>query len=149
MRCFLAALACWMLIALSSSGGPLSESASQTQAEKKTEQDKGKAVVIGYSYQSDSKMKTVRVAKPLPGGQATFELVVGDKTFPLEAGKPFYFTNQFPDGVDFFIIRGINPSEKLDPKDVRAFPTGISWMDVKPHEITMTPITKPSSAKGK
>src|SRR5271170_662527 len=85
-------------------------------------------VVIGYDFKSPDRMKTVRVAKPLPGGQNTFELFVENQTFKIEAGKPFWFTNQFPEGVDAFIIRGINPSEQLDPNNNLAFPTGISWM---------------------
>lgn len=112
-----------------------------TDFELVTEGGIGKGVVIGYSFKSDAKMKTVRPAKPLRGGQAKFELVVGGKTFPLEAGKTFWFPNEgFKDGVDAFIIRGINPSEKLDPEDNMAFPTGISWMQAGAHEITMAPI---------
>jgi hypothetical protein len=104
-----------------------------------------KSAVIGFDYKSDSKMKTVRVVKALPGGQSKFELFVGGKTFPLEAGKPFFFTTEFPEGVDKFTIRGINESEKLDPTNPLAFPTGISWMDQKSHEITVTPIVKKQS----
>src|SRR5258708_2887184 len=78
-------------------------------------------VVIGYIYTSPNKMKTVNIPKPLKGGQSTFELVVGNRTFPLEAGKRFFFITEFPEGVDSFTIRGINPSEKLDPANPNAF----------------------------
>jgi hypothetical protein len=82
----------------------------------------------GYTYTSDVKMKAVLVPKPLKGGQSKFELDAGGKTFPLEAGKRFFFKAEFPDGVDTFTIRGINESEQLDPKNMEAFPVGINFM---------------------
>jgi hypothetical protein len=103
-------------------------------------------VVVGYEYISDAKMKTIRVAKPLPKGQNKFDLVVENQTFKLEAGKPFWFNNQFPAGVDRFVIKGINTAEELDPKNNLAFPVGISWMEGnQQHKLTINPITKKPS----
>jgi hypothetical protein len=97
-------------------------------------------IVEGYTFKSTDRMKSVRVVKPLPKGQHKFDLVVQNQKFTLEAGKPFWFHDQFPGGVDTFVIKGISPSELLDPDNKLAFPTGISWMDQKSHEIEMVPI---------
>ena len=101
-----------------------------------------RAIDVGYNYTSDYKMKTVMLDKPLPGGQSMFELVVGGRKFPLQSGKRFWFTSEFPAGVDAFTIRGINASEQLDLKtNPRAFPTAISWVEqgVIP-KVVMQPI---------
>src|SRR5262249_22653905 len=83
----------------------------------------------GYDYSSSINFKSVLVPKPLPGGQKNFELVVGDKTFPLEAGKRFWFTEQgYPTGVPAFTIRGIDLSEQLDATNMAAFMTGITFI---------------------
>jgi hypothetical protein len=103
--------------------------------------------VTGYTISATTKMKTIRVQKPLPGGQSTFELVVGERTFPLQAGKPFFFTGEYSDGVGAFMIRGINVSERLDPKNDRAFPVGISFMQqgITGDQVKMVPIVKKPS----
>jgi hypothetical protein len=103
-------------------------------------------IAIGYNYTSTAKMKTVMIPKPLPGGQSKFDLVVGDKTYTVEAGKRFFFRIDSPDGVDAFTIRGINPSEGLDANNMGAFPTGISFMQegVTP-DVKMFPIVKKPS----
>jgi uncharacterized protein (TIGR03066 family) len=121
-----------------------------TDTELVTEAGKGNGVVVGYEYRSDAKMKSVRPAKALPGGQSTFDLVVENQTFKLEAGKPFWINKEFPDGVAAFTIRGINPSEKLDPTDRLAFPTGISWMDgLGQHKLEMNPLVRRSQTEYK
>jgi prepilin-type N-terminal cleavage/methylation domain-containing protein len=98
-------------------------------------------IAIGYEYKSPDRMKTVRVGKPLKGGQSKFELMVEGKKFEVQSEKPFWFTTSgFPDGVESFIIRGINPSEQLDVNNNLAFPVGISWMTGGPHELKLTAI---------
>ncbi|OAI47271.1 hypothetical protein AYO44_09830 [Planctomycetaceae bacterium SCGC AG-212-F19] len=100
-------------------------------------------IAIGYEYTSTHKMKSVMIPKPLKGGQSKFELVVENQTFPLQAGRRFFFRSAggFPEGVDAFTIRGINESEQLDARNNFAFPTGISWIEegVTP-EVVMKPI---------
>lgn len=102
-------------------------------------------IVIGYEFSCTHKMKSVMVPKPLKGGQSTFELVIDDQTFPLQAGRRFFFRTAggFTDGVNAFTIRGINESEQLDPRNNQAFPTGISWIEegVTP-DVVMKPIVK-------
>ncbi len=124
--------------------GNQTESKKDTSAASPTSAPKSNPVVFGYNCTSTAKMKTVRIPKPLPGGQNTFELVVQGKSFTLEAGKPFIFTSQFPDGVDAFTIRGINASERLDANNPNAFPIGLSFMkeNVLGAEVRMDPITK-------
>ena len=75
-------------------------------------------------------------------------MVVNGKTYPLEAGKRFFFTGDFPDGVNSFSIRGIDPSEKLDPLDMRAFPVGITFMEtgVSGDVLKAKPLSKRPSA---
>ncbi len=105
-------------------------------------------IAVGYNFTSTIPMKTVRVQKPLKGGQSKFELLVQGRTFPLEAGKPFFFTTAgFADGVDAFTIRGIHASERLDANNPNAFPTGLSFMKEGQTgaQVTMDPIRyKPS-----
>jgi len=104
-------------------------------------------VAVGYEYRSTHKMKSVMIPKPLKGGQSTFELVVENEMFPLQAGRRFFFRGAgFADGVDAFTVRGINEAEQLDPANSFAFPTGISWIEdgVTP-DVVMTPIVKKRS----
>jgi hypothetical protein len=103
----------------------------------------------GYEYASNINFKSVLIPQALPGGQSTFELVVGDKTFTLEAGKRFWFAKDggFPDGVPTFTIRGINLVEHLDPTNMNAFVTGLTWMEGNgANQTTMRPIVKTEPA---
>jgi type II secretory pathway pseudopilin PulG len=103
-------------------------------------------IAIGYEYTSTINFKSVLIPKPLPGGQSTFELVVGDRTFPLEAKKRFWFAKDggFPDGVPAFTIRGINVSEQLDASNMAAFVTGITFVEEGTPQVKMLPIVKRS-----
>src|SRR5579871_3842420 len=56
--------------------GNQTESKKDTSAASPTSAPKSNPVVFGYNCTSTAKMKTVRIPKPLPGGQNTFELVV-------------------------------------------------------------------------
>ncbi len=86
-------------------------------------------IATGYNYTSSgNNFRAVMLPKPLPRGQKLFELVVNGQAFPLEAGKPFDFTQVSADGVAAFTIRGINVQEKLDPTNVTAFVTGVRFM---------------------
>jgi hypothetical protein len=98
-------------------------------------------IAIGYDYTSSVNFRSILIPKPLPGGQDTFELVVGDQTFTLKAGKVFDFRPMFPTGVSAFTIRGIHESERLDPTNLTAFVTGMTFMekDAAP-DLTMKPI---------
>jgi uncharacterized protein (TIGR03066 family) len=120
-------------------------------------------IVTGFHYTSSIPVKSVLISKPLRGGQKNFELVVGDKSFALEAGKRFFFTSVFPEGVGGFTIRGINESEKLvyEPGEIErtrtarpftnrplghhhrgSFPTGMSFVKEGKADVKMVPILK-------
>ena len=120
-------------------------------------------IVIGYTYSSNINFKSVYINKPLRHGQKKFELVVGERTFPLEVGKRFFFTSVFPEGVPAFTIRGIDESEGLvyelgeierarkprpeadHPVGIHhrgSFPTGPSFMKEGKPEVMMVPILK-------
>jgi len=136
-----------------------------TDTELVTEDATGETgIVTGFTYNSNIPLRSVFISKPLRGGQKNFELVVGDKTFPLEAGKRFHFTSVFPEGVKAFIIRGIEESEGLvygpgeierttTPRPVTdrplghhhrgSFPTGVTPLkDGSKAEVMMVPILK-------
>jgi hypothetical protein len=105
----------------------------------------GRSDAIGYQFSSANNIKSVLVAQPLTGGQSKFDLIVEDKTYPLEAGKRFVFTTDFPNGVPTFSIRGISPSEHLDSRNLNAFPAQLTFMyEGAPGSVKMTPITRPS-----
>lgn len=121
-------------------------------------------IVIGFTYKCNIPIKSVYISKPLRGGQKKFELVVGDKTFPLEAGKRFFFTTAgFPSGVSDFVIRGIDESEGLvyEPGEIErsrgarpttdvplghhhrgSFPTGVTSLTGARPDVKMVPILK-------
>jgi hypothetical protein len=103
-------------------------------------------IAIGYEYTSTINFKSVLIPKPLPGGQTAFELVVGDRTFPLEAKKRFWFAKDggFPDGVPAFTVRGISVSEQLDASNPVAFVTGITFVEEGTPQVRMLPIVKRS-----
>jgi len=124
MRCFVWLLTGWLPLALAGCAG------------------KGPEIVTGYEYTSTVKMKSVMIPKPLKGGQNKFDLVVEEKTYPLEAGKRFFFKQDFPEGVDKFTVKGINPAEQLAATNINAFPTGISFMKegTTGESINMKPI---------
>jgi uncharacterized protein (TIGR03066 family) len=136
-----------------------------TDTELVTEDATGETgIVTGFTYTSNLPLRSVFISKPLRGGQKSFELVVGDKTFPLEAGKRFHFTSVFPEGVTAFVIRGIEESEGLvyGPGEIErtttprpatdrplghhhrgSFPTGVSPLkDGSKPQVMMVPIFK-------
>jgi prepilin-type N-terminal cleavage/methylation domain-containing protein len=98
-------------------------------------------IAVGYDFTSSVNYQSVMIPKPLPGGQDTFELVVEGQTYTLKAGKVFDFRPMYPDGVKAFTIRGIHESERLDPTNLTAFVTGVTFMekDAAP-DLTMKPI---------
>jgi hypothetical protein len=100
---------------------------------------------IGYEFSSSDNVKSLLIPQPLKGGQSKFELVVEGKTYPLDAGKRFFFTSDFPNGVNAFSIRGISLSEQLDSKNLNAFMIQPTFMfDGPAGSVKMVPITRKS-----
>lgn len=98
-------------------------------------------IATGYDYtldEGDPRFASVIVPEPLPNGDASFTLVVGEQSFPLEAGEQFDLTQIDPDGVAAFSIRGIDPGEELDPENPLAFVTGATFMEEREANVTMT-----------
>lgn len=61
----------------------------------------------------------------------------------LAAGQPFDFTqNGFANGVSEFEMTGIDPNTDLDPTDVSAFVTGLTFVSPGSFTGTMQPIVE-------
>jgi hypothetical protein len=100
-------------------------------------------IATGYDYsldEGDPLFASVIVPEPLPNGDASFALVVGEESFVLEAGEQFDLTQVDPLGVATFSIRGIDPGEDLDPEDPMAFVTGATFMEEREANVTMTAV---------
>jgi hypothetical protein len=100
-------------------------------------------VATGYDYTldpGDPRFASVIVPAPLPNGDASFTLVVGEESIPLAAGEQIDLTQLDPLGVEAFSIRGIDPGEELDPEDPMAFVTGVTFMEERAANVTMTAV---------
>jgi hypothetical protein len=100
-------------------------------------------IATGYDYsldEGDPLFASVIVPEPLPNGDASFTLIVGEASFPLAAGEHFDLTQIDPLGVAAFSIRGIDPGEELDPEDPLAFVTGATFMEEREANVTMTAV---------
>lgn len=99
-------------------------------------------IAIGYNYTTDAiPFRSVLIPEALPNGDAAFELLFGGYTIPLLAGDTYDFTTLISDGVREFTIRGIDPSEMLDPTNPVAFVTGLAFMESGLTDVTMTAIS--------
>lgn len=100
-------------------------------------------VATGYDYTldpGDPRFASVMVPEPLPNGDGTFTLIVGAASVPLAAGEQVDLTQFDPLGVATFSIRGIDPGEELDPEDPMAFVTGVTFMEERAGNVTMTAV---------
>jgi hypothetical protein len=70
-------------------------------------------------------------------GDGLFELIFGGTTQTVAAGVEFFFP---AGGVSQFSVRGIETSAGLDPNDVTAFITGLTWVGLGEFTGTMTPV---------
>lgn len=102
-------------------------------------------IAIGYDYAigaGDPNFASVLL--PLGIGDDLFDLFLWDGTdftdsgIDLTGGSQYFFG---PPGVDRFSIRGIETSVGLDPNNVTAFITGLTFVSTGAFTGTMTPIT--------
>jgi hypothetical protein len=94
-------------------------------------------VAIGYDYaigQGDPNFASVIF--PFVG-DGVYELIFGGTTQTVAAGVEFFFP---AGGVSQFSVRGIETSAGLDPDDVTAFITGLTWVGLGEFTGTMTPV---------
>jgi hypothetical protein len=70
-------------------------------------------------------------------GDGLFELTFGGSTQTVASGVQFFFPSG---GVSQFSVRGIETSAGLDPNDVTAFITGLTWVGLGEFTGTMTPV---------
>jgi hypothetical protein len=98
-------------------------------------------IATGYDYEiapGDPHFASAIVPEPLPNGDASFTLLVGEESFPIEAGEQFDLTQITPLGVAAFSIRDIDPEEQLDPE--AHFVTGVTFMEEREANVTMTAV---------
>ena len=102
-------------------------------------------VAIGYDYQvGEGDPFFASVVLPSVGDGLyelwLYDLALGDYFFQtdLAAGLEYFFAD---DGVDRFRVLGIEPSAGLDPMDVTAFVTALTFTGDGRFTGTMTPIT--------
>ncbi|MCU0670898.1 MAG: hypothetical protein MUF70_16335, partial [Myxococcota bacterium] len=98
-------------------------------------------IATGYDYEiapGDPHFASAIVPEPLPNGDASFTLLVGEESFPIEAGEHFDLTQITPLGVAAFSIRDIDPEEQLDPE--AHFVTGVTFMEEREAKVTMTAV---------
>lgn len=104
-------------------------------------------VTIGYDYIVDSGPNIASVTLPTGIGDNLYDLWTFDNTandyvnsgFTLTGGVPFSFSSG---GVDQFRILGIETSVGLDPDDVNAFVTGLTFTNTGSIQIRQVPITE-------
>jgi hypothetical protein len=70
-------------------------------------------------------------------GDGSFDLTFGNTTTTIEADTQFFFP---PGGVSEFSVRGIETSANLDPNNVTAFITGLTFVGSGEFTGTMTPV---------
>ena len=105
-------------------------------------------IAVGYEYSLSEGMPnffSVLIPETLPMGDDEFNLHFNGMTFTLLAGERFFFNDHLveDEGIETFIIDGIEVEEMLDPENTLAFVTGITLVDFVPQgggDIFMTPI---------
>jgi hypothetical protein len=96
-------------------------------------------VAVGYEYaigQGDPNFASVL----LPDiGDGAYDVVFNSLHHAVLAGDQFFFPQG---GVPTFTVLGIEPSANLDPNDVNAFLTGLTFVTEGHFTGTMTPLTQ-------
>jgi hypothetical protein len=95
-------------------------------------------VAIGYDYAigaGDPNFASVILPNV---GDGNFELTFGNTATTIQADTQFFFPQG---GVSEFSVRGIETSANLDPNDVTAFITGLTFVGSGQFTGTMTPVT--------
>lgn len=102
-------------------------------------------VAVGYDYQTGAgDPNFASVLLPTGIGDNLFDLWLWDGTQFIDSGTNLTGGTQFffgAGGVDRFSIRGIETSAGLDPANVSAFITGLTFTDNGSFTGTMTPVT--------
>jgi len=106
---------------------------------------------IGFEYTmadgSTTHFGSVLIPVALEGGDSDFQVEFEGKSFPIKAGKVFFFTAHAPAGVQRFRITGIDPAEAVDPSEPGAFVTTLTFVDdgSAAYDFTMVPISADTS----
>jgi probable HAF family extracellular repeat protein len=107
-------------------------------------------VAVGYDYatgRGDPNFATVRL--PIGVGDSSYRVKVRGRKFTLAGGDLFDFrANGFPDGVDAFRVGCIEVAAGLDPANVEAFPTELTFVAAGRFTGTMKPLARNSASRG-
>lgn len=96
-------------------------------------------VAVGYDYaigQGDPNFASVLLPDV---GDGSYDVIVGGTHNAVQAGQQFFFPQG---GVAAFSVRGIETSAGLDPNNVNAFVTGLTFITDGSFTGTMTPIVE-------
>jgi len=96
-------------------------------------------LAIGYDYAIGARDPNFASVIFPNVGDGLFELIFGSTTQTVAAGVQFFFP---AGGVSQFSVRGIETSAGLDPGDVTAFITGLTWVGLGEFTGTMTPLVQ-------
>jgi hypothetical protein len=94
-------------------------------------------VAIGYDYAIGAGDPNFASVIFPTVGDGLYELSFLGTTQTVAAGEQFFFPGA---GVSQFSVRGIEASAGLDPNDVTAFITGLTWVGLGEFTGTMTPV---------
>jgi hypothetical protein len=94
-------------------------------------------VAVGYDYATGPGNPNFASVTLPAVGDGVFEVLVAGESHTVLAGTQFFFP---PGGVATFGVRGIEVSAGLDPTDVTAFVTGLTFVQAGQFTGTMTPI---------
>jgi hypothetical protein len=109
-------------------------------------------IAVGYGFISAGggpNFSKLILTEALPGGQDTFELFSGGKSYGMvSVGTEFDFSTIAADGVSNFALMGINPDEQLSPTAAFPMTVGLQFaadgvLDL--HAITYSPVPEPST----
>lgn len=101
-------------------------------------------IAVGYDYAiGKGNPSFTSVTLPILGeGSNEYTLVMRGQAFTVAAGQKFDFIQRgFKRGVDSFRVLGIDPANALNPSNMTAFVTGMTFAGTGEFTGTMTPLT--------
>lgn len=96
-------------------------------------------VAVGYDYVVESGPNIASVILPTGFGDDIYQLYVGSTLLGDAFGGVEYFFDAA--GVDSFRVMGIEESLSVDPTDISAFVTGLTFVDAGLVSMSQTPVT--------
>jgi hypothetical protein len=101
-------------------------------------------IAVGYSYAvTGPNVETILIPTALPNGDAEFTAMINGVGYDLFAGVTFDIEAEtgIVGGVNYFEILDIDTNEGVDPNDILAFNTGLTFSSAGSVGVIQTPIT--------